>query len=43
MEDEKRLPRVRIHEDNFSEEIKNPLYLKECMEEYFGPVDFLSK
>jgi hypothetical protein len=31
---EKRIPRVRIHEDNFSDEIKNPSYPKECIDNY---------
>ena len=30
MENGKRIPRVQIHEDNFSEEIKNISYPKEC-------------
>ena len=40
MASEKRIPRVRIHEDSFSEEIKNPSYPKECVDEYDGPIDF---
>jgi hypothetical protein len=40
MDDENRIPRVRIYENNFSADIKNPLYPEECMSPG-GPIDYM--